>query len=82
MLGGLCAWWAAPKTARTSHYEASQSNQLARLEQRFLHVRDATMRLNETMLQHEKLHEQQQSLAQLTHIKEGVQLLPTRWNAT
>ena len=33
------------------------------------------MRLNETALQREKLHEQNQSLAQLTRIKEGVQLL-------
>ena len=33
------------------------------------------MRLNETALQREKLHEQQQSLAQLNRIKEGVQLL-------
>ena len=54
---------------------APPSNQLARLEQRFLHVSDATMRLNETALQREKLHEQQQSLAQLNRIKEGVQLL-------
>ena len=57
VLGGLCAWWAAPKAAKTSHYEASQPNQLARLEQRFLHVRDATMQLNETVLQLEKLHD-------------------------
>lgn len=40
-----------------------------------LHVRDATMRLNETALQCEKLQEEQQSLAQLNRIKEGVQLL-------
>ena len=33
------------------------------------------MRLNETALQREKLQEQQQSLAQLNRIKEGVQLL-------
>ena len=33
------------------------------------------MRLNETALQREKLDEQNQSLAQLTRIKEGVQLL-------
>lgn len=45
------------------------------MEQRFVHVRDATMRLNETALQREKLDEQNQSLAQLTRIKEGVQLL-------
>ena len=38
-------------------------------------MRDATMRLNETALQREKLDEQNQSLAQLTRIKEGVQLL-------
>ena len=33
------------------------------------------MRLNETALQREKLHEQNQSLTQLIRIKEGVQLL-------
>lgn len=33
------------------------------------------MRLNETALQREKLHEENQSLTQLTRIKEGVQLL-------
>ena len=74
-LGGLCAWWTTPKTAKTGNTPAPQPNQLARLEHRFLHVRDATMRLNETALQREKLHEQHQSLAQLTRIKEGVQLL-------
>ena len=75
VLGGLCAWWAAPKAPHVSNTPAPPSNQLARLEQRFLHVRDATMRLNETALQREKLDEQNQSLAQLTRIKEGVQLL-------
>jgi hypothetical protein len=75
VLGGLCAWWAAPKAPKGSNTPAPASNQLARLEQRFLHVRDATMRLNETALQREKLDEQNQSLAQLTRIKEGVQLL-------
>ena len=33
------------------------------------------MRLKETVFQREKLYEQQKSLAQLTRIKEGVQLL-------
>ena len=75
VLGGLCAWWTAPKASNASNTPAPPSNQLARMEQRFLHVRDATMRLNETALQREKLDEQNQSLAQLTRIKEGVQLL-------
>ena len=75
VLGGLWAWWTVHKTSSLDDTTAPRPSQLARLEQRFLHVRDATMRLNETALQREKLHEQQQSLAQLNRIKEGVQLL-------
>ena len=75
VLGGLWAWWTVHKARIACNTPAPPPSQLARLEQRFLHVRDATMRLNETALQREKLHEQQQSLAQLNRIKEGVQLL-------
>ncbi len=75
VLGGSWAWWTVHKTSSLDDTTAPRPSQLARLEQRFLHVRDATMRLNETALQREKLHEQQQSLAQLNRIKEGVQLL-------
>jgi len=74
-LGGLWSWWTTHKTGASGDTTVPRPSQLARLEQRFLHVRDATMRLNETALQREKLQEQQQSLAQLNRIKEGVQSL-------
>lgn len=75
VLGGLWGWRTVHKTRSFDDTAVPRPSQLARLEQRFLHVRDATMRLNETALQREKLQEQQQSLAQLNRIKEGVQLL-------
>lgn len=73
--GGVWAWWTSMETNATVETSAPPPGQLARLERRFLHVRDATMRLNETALQRAKLDEERQTIEQLTRIKEGVQLL-------
>ena len=75
VLGSMWAWWFNHGMTAQDDNSAPRPSQLARLEHRFLNVRDATMRLHETALQRKKLDEQRQSLAQLTRIKEGVQLL-------
>ena len=75
VLGGLWAWWTVHKTSSLDDTTAPRPSQLARLEQRFLHVRDATMRLNEPRFNAKNCTNSNNSLAQLNRIKEGVQLL-------